>query len=88
MKRSTKTLALTAGLLYDLRCCRMSQRERRRVTSANAAPVSTAGVWMFPYSSRKLEAPTSDAIASFEDLTLGKEAGKNQLQPVIPPRGK
>lgn len=51
--------------MYDLRCCRMSQSEMRSATSANAAPVSTAGPWMLPYNSRKLEEdPPSDAIAS------------------------
>jgi len=43
----------------------MSQSEMRSATSANAAPVSTAGPWMLPYNSRKLEKdPPSDAIAS------------------------
>lgn len=43
----------------------MSQREMSSATSANAAPVSTAGPWMLPYNSRKVEEdPPSDAIAS------------------------
>jgi hypothetical protein len=56
----------------------MSQSEMRRATAANAAPVATAGVWMFPYNSRKLdeEDPPSDAIASFHiQLLLVAEQG-------------
>lgn len=43
----------------------MSQSEMRRATTANAAPVTTAGVWMLPYNPRKVEDPPSGAIASF-----------------------
>jgi hypothetical protein len=44
----------------------MSQSEMRSATSANAAPVSTAGPWTLPYNPRKVEDDDpSDAIASF-----------------------
>jgi hypothetical protein len=44
----------------------MSQSEMRSATSANAAPVSTAGPWTLPYNPRKVEEDDpSDAIASF-----------------------
>jgi hypothetical protein len=44
----------------------MSQSETRSATSANAAPVSTAGPWTLPYNPRKVEEDDpSDAIASF-----------------------
>ena len=42
---SNEHATLTEGLLYDLRCCSMSQSEIRRATSTDAAPMSSAGVW-------------------------------------------